>query len=52
MNIESLERFKKELNQIREYLKHIQYVNDVAAYHVQNNDNEQIKNLLNTLNSH
>ncbi|MDB9458010.1 MAE_28990/MAE_18760 family HEPN-like nuclease [Dolichospermum circinale] len=52
MNIESLERFKKELNQIREYLKHIQYVNDVAAYHVQDNDNEQIKNLLNTLSSH
>ncbi|MTJ49526.1 MAE_28990/MAE_18760 family HEPN-like nuclease [Dolichospermum sp. UHCC 0259] len=52
MNIQSLENFKKEVNQIREYLKHIQYVNDVAAYHVQNNDNEQIKNLLNTLNSH
>ncbi|BAZ82224.1 MAE_28990/MAE_18760 family HEPN-like nuclease [Sphaerospermopsis kisseleviana CS-549] len=52
MNIESLENFKRELNQIREYLKHIQYVNDVAAYHVQDNDNEQIKNLLNTLNGH
>lgn len=52
MNIESLENFTREINQIREYLKHIQYVNDVAAYHVQNNDNEQIKNLLNTLHSH
>ncbi|TAE60716.1 MAG: hypothetical protein EAZ87_05035 [Nostocales cyanobacterium] len=52
MNIESLERFKKELNQIREYLKHIQYVNDIVAYHVQDNDTEQIKNLLNTFHAH
>jgi hypothetical protein len=52
MNIESLERFKKELNQIREYLKHIQYVNDIVAYHVQDNDTEQIKNLLNTFHTH
>jgi hypothetical protein len=52
MNIESLERFKKELNQIREYLKHIQYVNDVATYAVLETDNEQIRNLLNTLKEH
>jgi hypothetical protein len=52
MNIESLETFKKEVNQIREYLKHIKYVNDVAAYNVLETDNEQIKKLLNTLNYH
>jgi hypothetical protein len=52
MNIESLETFKKEVNQIREYLKHIKYVNDVAAYNVLETDNEQIKKLLNTLNNH
>jgi hypothetical protein len=30
MNIQSLENFKRELNQIKEYLKHIQYVNEVT----------------------
>lgn len=52
MNIETLESFKKEVNQIREYLKHIQYVNDVAAYAILETDNEQIKSLLNMLNDH
>jgi hypothetical protein len=52
MNIESLENFTREINQIREYLKHIQYVNDVAAYSVLETDNEQIRNLLNTLKEH
>lgn len=52
MNIQSLEKFKRELNQIKEYLKHIQYVNDVAAYSVLETDNEQIKKLLNTLKNH
>ena len=52
MNIDSLERFKKEINQIGEYLKHIQYVNDVANYVISEADNEQIKTLLNTLNDH
>jgi uncharacterized protein YlbG (UPF0298 family) len=52
MNIESLENFTREINQIREYLKHIQYVNDVSAYAVLETDNEQIRNLLNTLKEH
>ncbi|MEI6445437.1 MAG: MAE_28990/MAE_18760 family HEPN-like nuclease [Nostocales cyanobacterium ELA583] len=52
MNIQSLEKFKRELNQVKEYLKHIQYVNDVAAYSVLETDNEQIKKLLNTLKDH
>ncbi|MBD2568548.1 MAE_28990/MAE_18760 family HEPN-like nuclease [Anabaena lutea] len=52
MNIESLESFTREVNQIREYLKHIQYVNDVAAYSVLETDNQQIRKLLNTLKEH
>ncbi|MDP5016375.1 hypothetical protein FJR11_18125 [Anabaena sp. UHCC 0187] len=52
MNIQSLENFKRELNQIKEYLKHIQYVNDVAAYSVLETDKEQIRKLLNTLKDH
>lgn len=52
MNIQSLENFKRELNQTKEYLKHIQYVNDVTAYSVLESDNEQIKELLNTLKDH
>ncbi|MBD2438135.1 MAE_28990/MAE_18760 family HEPN-like nuclease [Nostoc sp. FACHB-110] len=52
MNIESLESFKREVNQIKEYLKHIQYVNDVATSTVLETDNEQLKQLLNTLNEH
>ncbi|BAZ88287.1 MAE_28990/MAE_18760 family HEPN-like nuclease [Dolichospermum compactum] len=52
MNIESLENFTREINQIREYLKHIQYVNDVVAYSVLETDNEQIRKLLNTLKEH
>jgi hypothetical protein len=47
-----LENFTREVNQIREYLKHIQYVNDVAAYSVLETDNEQIRKLLNTLKEH
>ena len=52
MNIQSLENFKRELNQTKEYLKHIQYVNNVTAYSVLESDNEQIKELLNTLKDH
>ncbi|MCA2735419.1 MAG: hypothetical protein IM470_16670 [Microcystis sp. M158S2] len=32
MNKMSLEDFKKEINQVREYLKHIEYVNNLANY--------------------
>ena len=52
MNITSLDRFKAEVNQIREYLKHIQYVNDVVGYAVLEEDNQEIKSLLNTLKKH
>lgn len=43
MNIQSLENFKRELNQIKEYLKHIQYVNNLTAYAIIDTDNGQIK---------
>ena len=52
MNITSLERFKAEVNQIREYLKHIQYVNDVVGYAILEEDNQEIRALLNTLKEH
>lgn len=52
MNVSSLDNFKKEIQQIREYIKHIQYVNDVAGYTVLETDNEQIKMLLDTLKVH
>jgi hypothetical protein len=52
MNITSLERFKAEVNQIREYLKHIQYVNDVVGSTILEQDNEQINTLLNRLKEH
>lgn len=52
MNLTSLEGFKKEVNQIREYLKHIQYVSDVVGYAISEQDNEQIKTLLNKLKEH
>ncbi len=52
MNAESLESFKKEINQIREYLKHIEYVNNVAGYTILETDNKQIQTLLNTLKNH
>lgn len=52
MNIQSLENFKRELNQIKEYFKHIQYVNDVVDYAILETDNEQIKSLLNRLKDH
>ncbi|NJS10064.1 MAG: hypothetical protein HC789_06595 [Microcoleus sp. CSU_2_2] len=52
MNIASLERFKKEVNQIREYLKHIQYVSDVVGCAILVEDNEQLKALINRLKEH
>ena len=54
MNIQSLESFKKELNKIEEYLKHIEYVNNVTAYSIleSGNEGEQINRLLNTLKEH
>jgi len=52
MEITSLEDFKKELNHIRDYLKHIEYVNNVISYSGLANDSDEIKNLLNTLKEH
>ncbi|MDM8551317.1 hypothetical protein QUF72_14630, partial [Desulfobacterales bacterium HSG2] len=52
MNLSSLENFKKEVNQIRKYIKHIQYVNDVESYTVLETDNEQIKVIVNSLKQH
>ncbi len=52
MNTISLENFKKEVNQIREYLRHIEYVNAVASCVVVETDNEQIKTSINQLKEH
>lgn len=52
MNPILLEKFEKELNQIREYLKHIEYVNDVIGYTIVEDDNERITNLLSNLKEH
>ena len=53
MHVSSLEDFKKEINQIQEYIKHIQRVDDVVAdYTVLETDNEQIRELLDTLKEH
>lgn len=52
MTISSLEEFRKEINQIREYIQHLQCVNDVAGYVALETDSEQIKALLNTLKGH
>ncbi|AKG20792.1 MAE_28990/MAE_18760 family HEPN-like nuclease [Calothrix sp. 336/3] len=52
MNIESLERFKKEINQVREYFKHIQYVDDILRSDVSSTENEMIKISLNNLKDH
>jgi hypothetical protein len=48
----SLDEFKKEINQTREYLKHIEYVNNILAYKICNDDNEAIKTLINDLKEH
>lgn len=53
MHVSSLENFRKEIYQIREYIKHIQHVNNVVAdYTVLEAGNEQIKGLLDTLKEH
>lgn len=52
MNTTSLESFQKEINQIREYFKHIQYVNNMVDYTVSQTDSEQIKSSLSTLIDH
>jgi hypothetical protein len=52
MHTVSLESFKKEINQVREYFKHIQYVNHLVFYTVSQTDNEEIKALLNKLKDH
>ncbi|BAZ12180.1 hypothetical protein NIES4071_40080 [Calothrix sp. NIES-4071] len=52
MNTGSLENFKKEINQIREYFQHIQYVDDIVNCAVSDTDNEPIKVSLNKLKEH
>lgn len=52
MNISSFESFRKEINQIREYIKHIRYVNNIANYTFMETDNQQLKEILNTLKDH
>lgn len=45
MNRTSFEDFKKELNQVKEYLKHIEYVNNLANY----SNNKSTQDLLSNL---
>jgi hypothetical protein len=52
MNITSLNNFKKEVNQVKEYLKHIEIVDNIIAYSILENDNDQIKKILNNLKEH
>ena len=52
MNPGSLESFKNEINQIREYFKYIQYVDDMVDCAVSETDNEQIKVSLSKLKEH
>jgi RiboL-PSP-HEPN len=52
MNVTSLERFKKEINQVREYFQHIQHVDNILNYVVSSTDNEEIKVSLNRLKDH
>lgn len=52
MNPTSLQSFAKEVNQVREYFKHIKYVNDMVDCTVSQVDNEQIKSSLNMLIDH
>ena len=49
MNRSSLDDFKKEVNIIREYLKHIEYVNQLNNYTIAPADREPLKSLLNNL---
>lgn len=52
MHIASFETFKKEINLVREYLKHIQYVNNLVEHTVSQTNNEQIESSLSTLSEH
>jgi len=52
MNNVSLEDFKRELNQVREYLKHIELVNEVSSYSILDTDNPKIKELLAKFQNH
>lgn len=54
MNRDSLENFIQEVNQIEEYIKHIKYVNSVAAYPVKkvDDDDKEFQQALNNLNKH
>jgi len=52
MNITSLDNFKEEINQVREYFKHIQYVDDMVDCAISRNTSRQIKVSLNNLQNH
>lgn len=52
MNITSLNNFKKEVNQVKEYLKHIEIGDNIIAYTILETDNDQIKKILNNLKEH
>ena len=52
MKITLLNKFQEELNHIRDYLKHIEYVNNVIGYSGLENDSDEIKILLKTLKEH
>ncbi len=52
MNKTSLIRFKDEINQIREYFKHIQYVDNVVNYNVSEDDGFEVRRILISLKNH
>jgi hypothetical protein len=52
MNTTSLDNFREEVNQVREYFKHIQYINEVVSYTSLKTDSKDIQLLLNILQDH
>jgi len=52
MNSISLINFKNDIKQIQEYLQHIKHVEDILYYQITNEDNTDIKLLINTLKTH
>lgn len=52
MDLISLESFKKEIKQVREYFKHIQYVDNLVTTTILETDNGKILESLNTLKDH
>jgi hypothetical protein len=52
MDTISLDNFKEEINQVREYFKHIQYVNEIVSYTSLKTDSSDVQLLLKTVQDH